>query len=105
MLGKEYEKFVNCVEDMMSDGYQLCIREKLIRWEDTDIPKLLEDIKSKKKNIMKRTVKPGYILINRISGQKMSVINDDGKTIFMISAEPTIKYPSEKVWEHFEKRK
>jgi hypothetical protein len=105
MLEKEYEKLVHCIEGVISDGCQIFMGRKLIRWEDTNIPKLLKDIQTKKKNVMKLKVKPGCLLKNRISGQTAAVINDNGKTVFMIPADCTIMYPSKKVWVHFQKVK
>ena len=45
MLVREYEKLVECLEEMISDGCQLVHGGNLFGWEDTKIPALLKKIK------------------------------------------------------------
>lgn len=106
MLEKEYEKLVHYLEGMISDGCQIVIGGNLMDWEDTNIPDLLREIKEKRKEfeeLSKQRLESGASLENRISGQRMSVINDDGKNVNMITLHNIIKYPSERVWEHFKR--
>lgn len=106
MLEKEYEKLVHYLEGMISDGCQIVIGGNLLDWEDTNIPGLLREIKKRKEEIRessKQRLESGETLENRISGQRFSVINDNGKTVNLMTIEKVISYPSGKIWEHFKR--
>jgi hypothetical protein len=49
MLQKEYEKLVEYLEEMIADGCQLVHGGNLIDWNDTKIPKVLQKIKTLRK--------------------------------------------------------
>ncbi len=106
MLTKEYEKLVHYIEGMISDGCQIVIGGNLMDWDDTNIPDLLRDIKEKQREIEelgKQRLGSGESLENRVSGQRVAVINDDGKTVNLLPVEKVLKYPASRVWEHFKK--
>jgi hypothetical protein len=55
---KEYEKLVEYLEEMISDGCQLIHGGHLIDWRDTKIPKVLKKIKTlREKEILKSSKK------------------------------------------------
>jgi len=105
MLDKSYEELVHYLEGMISDGVQLVHGGNLIDWRDTNISDVLNEIRRKKDEIKKLPLKSGDLLQNIYSGQKFAVINDDGKDVFLIPSESTIKYPLDKLWYHFKKSK
>jgi hypothetical protein len=105
MLENEYEQIVHYIEGMIADGVQLVHGGNLIDWNDTNIPELLLEINRKKEEIKDLSFESGDLLQNIFSGQKVAVINDDGKTVYLNPAEPTIKYPIDKIWHHYRKSK
>ncbi|MFC1976096.1 hypothetical protein ACFLXQ_06840 [Chloroflexota bacterium] len=105
MLDKKYEELVRYLEGMITDGVQLVHGGHLMSWEDTNILDLLREISRKKEEIKDLTCKSGDLLKNVYSGQKVAVIRDDGKIVYLNSIENVINYPKDKLWYHYEKSK
>jgi len=63
----------------------------------------LKDALDRKGKTMRKSLKPGDSLENRISGERVAVINDDGETVSLLPMHSTITYPSDKIWRHFKK--
>ena len=102
---EEYEKLARYIERIISDGYQIVIGENVLDWSDTGIPQILGKIKEKREGFGTPTLSPGDMVRNRISGQCMSVINSDGKVVYLHGPSPlgtTVKYPIDGLLYHFE---
>jgi len=101
MIEKEYERIVDTVEKIISDGVQLVHAGHLLDWSDTKIPEQISKIKEKREGFSVPKLNPGDQLKNKVSEQDMWVISDDGKTVFLNPGTPTIKYPLDKILDEF----
>lgn len=101
MFEKEYEKLINYIEEMISDGVQLIHGGQLFDWSDTKIVDQIAKIKELKGGVEMPKLQPGDLLKHKVSGQEMWVINDDGKTVFLNPDSPTIKFPLDKIMQEF----
>ena len=101
MLIKEYDRLIEYLEEMISDGVQLVQAGNLFDWSDTQIPEIIAKIKEEKEGLASPKLNSGDQLKHKVSEQDMWVINDDGKTVFLNPGTPTIKYPSDKILNEF----
>ncbi len=101
MFEKEYEKLINYIEEMISDGVQLIHGGQLFDWSDTKIVDQIAKIKELKGGVEMPKLQPGDRLKHKVSGQEMWVINDDGKTVFLNPDSLTIKFPLDKIMQEF----
>lgn len=101
MLEKDYERLIDYIEEMISDGVQLVHAGHLLAWKDTKILKLIAKIKEKKGGFSLPKLNPGDQLKHKVSEQDMWVINDDGVTVYLNPGTPTIKYPLDKILNEF----
>lgn len=101
MLEKEYDRLIDYIEEMISDGVQLVQAGHLLDWDDTKIPEIIAKIKEKKEGFSLPKLNPGDQLKHKVSDQDMWVINDDGETVFLNPGTPTIKYPLDKILNEF----
>ena len=104
MLEKEYQRLIDYMENLISDGVQLVHAGHLIDWSDTKIPEQIAKIKEKKEGFSLPKLNPGDQLKHKVSEQDMWVINDDSKTVFLTLniSEPTLKYPLDKILKDFD---
>ena len=86
MPEKEYEQLIDYIEEMISSGVRLVHASNLLNWNDTKIPEQIARIKEKKEGFLLPKLNPGDQLKHKVSKQDMWVINDDGKTVFLIRA-------------------
>lgn len=102
MLEKEYEKLVRYLEEMIENGVQLTHAE-LMDWEDTKIPQLLREIKSKREAVQGLSVEGGTRLTNRITEEIAYVIYFNDNIIQLSPSKEVLTYPRDKLWYHYEK--
>jgi len=102
MYEVECERLIDYLKQMISDGVQLVHAGQTIDWNDTKVPEQILKIIGKKERAKLTKLNPGDQLRHKVSKQDMWVINDDGKTVFLNSGTPTIKYPLDKILEAFE---
>ncbi len=103
MLDKEYEQIVDYLRGMMADGVQLVHGGHLLDWNDTNIPKILDEIERKKHEAENLTLDIAEPLINRISGERVHVTFIYEKTVDLSSKSCNISFPKDKIWYHYRK--
>lgn len=105
MVSEECKELVGYLESMIADGVQLVHGGHLLSWDDTNILDIIQSMKkieAKNEGVMYQT---GDLLENKLSGQRASVVRDDGQFVHLIPVDNVIVYPKELLENHYAKVK
>jgi hypothetical protein len=105
MVYEKCNELVGYLESMMADGVQLVHGGHLLSWNDTNLPDIIQEMKKRQSKKEALVYQSGDLLENKLSGQRASVIRDDGKFVHLIPVDNVIVYPKESLESHYTKVK